>query len=121
MPTTRSEGCRAWYLKSKATCAVKCEKYWRTADATEDYIEVSLDGNIRYNPLNNDSDPYAQAYNIASVITAIWGKGKEPFWQQSYTDLARYVIMLHRVRDGYVTCSTFSERSSAPGHWTDAD
>src|SRR6185437_12909096 len=67
------------------------------------YIEVSLDGDIRYNPLNNDLDPYAQAYNIASIITSIWGKGKEPFWQQSYTDLVRYVILLHRVRDGYVT------------------
>ena len=69
----------------------------------EDYIEVSLNGPIRYNPLNNTLDPYAQAFNIASVITAIWGKGKEPFWQQSYTDLVRYIITLHRVRDGYVT------------------
>lgn len=69
----------------------------------DDYIDVSLTGNIRYNPLNNDSDAYAQAFNIASVIIAIWGKGKEPFWQQSYTDLVRYVILLHRVRDGYVT------------------
>jgi len=68
-----------------------------------DYVEVSLTGDIRYNPLNNNSDAYAQAFNIASVIVAIWGKGKEPFWQQSYTDLVRYVIMLHRVRDGYVT------------------
>jgi hypothetical protein len=70
---------------------------------SEDYVDVSLHGNIRYNPLHNDLDPYAQAYNIASVITAIWGRGKEPFWQQSYTDLVRYVILLHRVRDGYVT------------------
>jgi hypothetical protein len=69
----------------------------------DDYVEVSLDGPIRYNPLNNSLDAYAQAFNIASVITAIWGKGKEPFWQQSYTDLVRYVIILHRVRDGYVT------------------
>jgi hypothetical protein len=69
----------------------------------EDYVEVSLTGHLRYNPLNNDADPYAQAFGIASVIIAIWGKGKEPFWQQSYTDLVRYVIMLHRVRDGYVT------------------
>ena len=68
-----------------------------------DYIEISLDGPMRYNPLNNSLDAYAQAFNIASVITAIWGKGKEPFWQQSYTDLVRYVIILHRVRDGYVT------------------
>jgi hypothetical protein len=69
----------------------------------QDYVEVSLDGDIRYNPLNNNLDAYAQAYNIASIITSIWGKGKEPFWQQSYTDLVRYVIILHRVRDNYVT------------------
>jgi hypothetical protein len=69
----------------------------------QDYVEVSLDGDLRYNPLNNTLDAYAQAFNIASIITAIWGKGKEPFWQQSYTDLVRYVIILHRVRDGYVT------------------
>ncbi|MGB8480105.1 MAG: TraM recognition domain-containing protein [Acidobacteriaceae bacterium] len=68
-----------------------------------DYVEVSLDGDIRYNPLNNSLDPYAQAFNIASIITSIWGKGKEPFWQQSYTDLVRYVILLHRIRDGYLT------------------
>ena len=59
--------------------------------------------NIRYNPLNNDLDAYAQAFNIASIITSIWGKGKEPFWQQSYTDLVRYVIVLHRVQSSYVT------------------
>ena len=69
----------------------------------EDYIEVSLDSNVRYNPLNNDLDPYAQAFNIASIITSIWGRGKEPFWQQSYTDLVRYVIILHRVQYRYVT------------------
>ena len=69
----------------------------------QDYVEVSLDGDIRYNPLNSSLDPYAQAFNIASIITSIWGKGKEPFWQQSYTDLVRYVIMLHRIRDGYLT------------------
>jgi hypothetical protein len=69
----------------------------------DDYVEVSLDGPIRYNPLNNSLDAYAHAFNLVSVITAIWGKGKEPFWQQSYTDLIRYVIILHRVRDGYVT------------------
>jgi hypothetical protein len=69
----------------------------------QDYVEVSLYGDIRYNPLNNSLDPYAQAFNIASIITSIWGKGKEPFWQQSYTDLVRYVILLYRLRDGYLT------------------
>jgi hypothetical protein len=90
-------------LEVKGDLCRQVRKILEGCGRTEDYIEVSLAGNIRYNPLNNDSDAYAQAFNIASVITAIWGKGKEPFWQQSYTDLVRYVIMLHRVRDGYVT------------------
>jgi len=33
----------------------------------DDFIDVSLDGPMRYNPLNNSLDPYAQAFNIASV------------------------------------------------------
>jgi TraM recognition site of TraD and TraG len=90
-------------LEVKGDLCRQVRKILEICGRSEDYVEISLTGNIRYNPLNNDSDAYAQAFNIASVITAIWGKGKEPFWQQSYTDLVRYVIMLHRVRDGYVT------------------
>jgi hypothetical protein len=81
----------------------------------DDYVEVSLDGPIRYNPLNNSLDAYAHAFNLVSVITAIWGKGKEPFWQQSYTDLIRYVIILHRVRDGYVTMVDIFRTTISPG------
>jgi hypothetical protein len=33
----------------------------------EDYIEISLDSEYRYNPLHNDLDAYALAYNIASL------------------------------------------------------
>jgi hypothetical protein len=29
---------------------------------SQDYVEVSLHGNLRYNPLNNGLDPYAQAW-----------------------------------------------------------
>jgi hypothetical protein len=82
----------------------------------QDYVEVSLDGDIRYNPLNNSLDPYAQAFNIASIITSIWGKGKEPFWQQSYTDLVRYVILLHRIRDRYLTLVDLFRTVISAGH-----
>ena len=34
----------------------------------EDYIEVSLDGEYRYNPLHNNLDAYALAYNVASLL-----------------------------------------------------
>jgi hypothetical protein len=90
-------------LEVKGDLCRQLKKILGDCDRAGDYVEISLDGHVRYNPLNNSLDAYAQAFNIASVITAIWGKGKEPFWQQSYTDLVRYVIILHRVRNGYVT------------------
>jgi hypothetical protein len=90
-------------LEVKGDLCRQLQRILKWCGREKDYIEISLDGNIRYNPLNNSLDPYAQAFNIASIITSIWGKGKEPFWQQSYTDLVRYVILLHRIRDGYVT------------------
>ena len=90
-------------LEVKGDLCRQLRRILKWCEREQDYVEVSLHGEVRYNPLNNDLDAYAQAYNIAAIITSVWGKGKEPFWQQSYTDLVRYVILLHRVRDGYVT------------------
>ncbi len=90
-------------LEVKGDLCRQLQRILKACGREQDYIEVSLDGPVRYNPLHNSLDAYAQAFNIASIIVSIWGKGKEPFWQQSYTDLVRYVILLHRVRDGYVT------------------
>jgi hypothetical protein len=90
-------------LEVKGDLCRQLQRILKWCGRERDYVEVSLDGDIRYNPLNNSLDAYAQAFNIASIITSIWGKGKEPFWQQSYTDLVRYVILLHRIRDGYLT------------------
>ena len=75
------------------------EKHGRT----EDYIEVSLHGDYRYNPLYNDLDAYALAYGIASLLNNLYGRGKEPFWQQAYTNLVKFVILLYKVLDDYVT------------------
>ena len=83
-----------------------CHDVRRMLDAHgrgNDYIEVSLDGPWRYNPLHNDVDAYALAYGIATCINATFGKGKEPFWQQAYTNLVKFLILLHRCVDGYVT------------------
>lgn len=52
-----------------------------------DYVEVSLDSPYRYNPLHNDLDAYALAYGIATLMTNLLGRGKEPFWQQASTNL----------------------------------
>ena len=57
------------------------------AKREEDYVEIGLDTGVCYNPLHNDLDPYAVAYAIATLLNNLFGKSKEPFWQQAYTDL----------------------------------
>jgi hypothetical protein len=69
----------------------------------EDYIEISLDSEYCYNPLYNDLDAYALAYNIASLLNNLFGRGKEPFWQQAYTNLVKFIILLHKAAYDYVT------------------
>jgi hypothetical protein len=61
----------------------------------DDYVEVSLTSSYRYNPLHNELDAYALAYGIATLMTNLFGRGKEPFWQQASTNLVRFVILLH--------------------------
>ena len=68
-----------------------------------DYVEVNLNADYRYNPLYNDLDAYALAYNIASLLNNLFGKGKEPFWQQAYTNLVKFIIQLHKIAYDYVT------------------
>jgi hypothetical protein len=69
----------------------------------EDYIELSLDSEYRYNPLHNDLDAYALAFSIASLLNNLFGRGKEPFWQQAYTNLVKFIILLYKLAFGYVT------------------
>ena len=70
----------------------------------EDYIEINLtDSPYRYNPLWNDLDSYALAFGIATLLTSLFGRGREPFWQQAYTNMTKFLILLHRLLFDYVT------------------
>ena len=77
----------------------------RAAGREADYLEIGLDTGVCYNPLHNDLDPYALSYAIGSLLNNLFGKSKEPFWQQAYTDLLKFVISLRRITDGYTTLS----------------
>src|SRR5580700_10151621 len=79
-----------------------------------DYIEIGLDAEYRYNPLHNDLDAYALAYNIASLLNNLYGRGKEPFWQQAYTNLVKFIILLHKVAYDYVTLFDVYECAISP-------
>ena len=71
----------------------------------EDYIELGLDSRSQWNPLSAWwLDSYSLAYTVSSLLNQLFGKGKEPFWQQAYTNLVRWIIELHRVfPDRWVT------------------
>ena len=90
-------------LEVKGDFCQKVRTILESHDRTEDYVEVNLNADYRYNPLYNDLDAYALAYNIASLLNNLFGKGKEPFWQQAYTNLVKFIIQLHKVAYDYVT------------------
>ena len=74
----------------------------------DDYIEIGLRGRWQWNPLASSwLDSYSLAYTISSLLNQLFGKGKEPFWQQAYTNLIRWILELHRLlpdgSDGWVT------------------
>ena len=64
----------------------------------DDYVELGLDGSWQWNPLSARwLDSYSLAYTVSSLLNQLFGKGKEPFWQQAYTNLVRWIIELYRV------------------------
>ena len=71
----------------------------------QDYIELGMDAPAQWNPLSTWwLDSYSLAYTVSSLLNQLFGKGKEPFWQQAYTNLVRWIIELHRVfPDRWVT------------------
>jgi len=90
-------------LEVKGDFCHKVKKILERHGRAGDYAEVSLGSPLRYNPLYNDLDAYTLAYGIASLLNNLYGRGKEPFWQQAYTNLVKFIILLHKVLYDYVT------------------
>ena len=73
---------------------------------TDDYMEVSLgEDAVQWNPLNAPwLDTYSLAFTLASLTSQLFGKSKEPFWQQAYTNVIRWILLLYRdLPGGWVT------------------
>ena len=67
----------------------------------EDYVEIGLGGSWQWNPLDDPQlDTYSLAYSVSTLINQLFGKSREPFWQQAYTNLVRWIIELHRLLPG---------------------
>src|SRR3984893_3246089 len=101
-------------LEVKGDFCDKVKQILKRHGRVNDYIEISLESEWAYNPLHNDLDGYALAYGIASLLNNLFGKGKEPFWQQAYTNLVKFIIILHKVGFGYVTLFDVYECAISP-------
>lgn len=93
----------ALILEVKGDFCAKVKEILAKRGRAEDYVEIGLDSDWAYNPLYNDLEAYALAYGIASLLNNLFGKGKEPFWQQAYTNLVKFIIVLHQAGFGYLT------------------
>ncbi|HYI92891.1 MAG TPA: TraM recognition domain-containing protein, partial [Bryobacteraceae bacterium] len=90
-------------LEVKGDFCYQVKDVLQKAGRPDDYVELSMAGEHRYNPLHSDQEAFALAYSIASLLNQLYGKGKEPFWQQAYTNLVKFIIVLHKVVDDYCT------------------
>ena len=71
------------------------------AGREDDYLEIGFGGSWQWNPLDDPLlDSYSMAYGVASLINQLFGKSREPFWQQAYTNLVRWIVELHRLLPG---------------------
>jgi hypothetical protein len=98
-----AQKCSGLVLEVKGDFCGQVQRMLQAANREGDYLEIGLDSGVCYNPLHNDLDPYAVAYAIGSLLNNLFGKSKEPFWQQAYTDLLKFVISLRRISEGYTT------------------
>ena len=89
-------------LEVKGDFCHDIRKILAAAGREEDYIELGMEGRWQWNPLSAEwLDSYSLAYTISSLLNQLFGKGKEPFWQQAYTNLVRWIIELYRVFPGH--------------------
>ena len=88
-------------LEVKGDFCYSVRKILQDAGRGDDYLEIGLGGSWQWNPLDDpDFDSYSLAYTVSTLLNQLFGKSKEPFWQQAYTNLVRWTIELHRIMPG---------------------
>ena len=94
----RNGGQRRSCSKSRGIFAMTFARSWITRAGETTTWRSEWAGVWKWNPLSAWwLDSYSLAYTVASLLNQLFGKGKEPFWQQAYTNLVRWIIELHRV------------------------
>ena len=88
----------ALVLEVKGDFCYDVQEFLREYDRYEDYMEISLGDDVwQWNPLHAPwLDTYSLAYSLSSLVNQLFGKSKEPFWQQAYTNVIRWQIECFR-------------------------
>ena len=91
----------ALVLEVKGDFCHQVRRILEGAGRADDYLEIGLGGSWQWNPLDDPLlDSYSLAYGVASLINQLFGKSREPFWQQAYTNLVRWIVEVHRLLPG---------------------
>ena len=95
----------ALILEVKGDFCYDIREILKKAGREDDYMELGMGGKWQWNPLAAHwLDSYSLAYTVSSLLNQLFGKGKDPFWQQAYTNLVKWIIELHRIfPDRWVT------------------
>ena len=107
----------ALILEVKGDFCYDIREIMKKAGREDDYMELSMDGEYQWNPLGAHwLDAYSLAYTVSSLLNQLFGKGKDPFWQQAYTNLVKWIIELHRIfPDRWVTLQDVYKCAINPG------
>ena len=95
----------ALVLEVKGDFCYDIREILKVAGREDDYMEIGMDWKYQWNPLGAHwLDSYSLAYTVSSLLNQLFGKGKDPFWQQAYTNLVKWIIELYRIfPDRWVT------------------
>ena len=95
----------ALILEVKGDFCYDIREILKKAGREDDYMELGMGGKWQWNPLAAHwLDAYSLAYTVSSLLNQLFGKGKDPFWQQAYTNLVKWIIELYRIfPDRWVT------------------
>ena len=95
----------ALILEVKGDFCYDIREILEKAGREDDYMELGMGGKYQWNPLGAHwLDSYSLAYTVSSLLNQLFGKGKDPFWQQAYTNLVKWIIELYRIfPDRWVT------------------
>ena len=95
----------ALILEVKGDFCYDIREILKEAGREDDYMELGMGGKWQWNPLAAHwLDAYSLAYTVSSLLNQLFGKGKDPFWQQAYTNLVKWIIELYRIfPDRWVT------------------